>query len=422
MTKFINVFLITISITIFLALAALGITYLVEPNLVKDWIGIERVEPSEPNAPEEPEQPTEPEEPTEPEKPEEPTDPETPEEPEEPEATVLEGYTFEGNKLVSYTGTETDIVIPSSYSISGSEIVKMTFDEMEFQEYLMMNFEDITYPITITDANSQQYILNSEMDVFENQDIVYPVSLEVEKPIFVEGNDYQVTRIGEDAFRGINLTSVVLSDGITSIESSAFSSCSSLTSVTIPASVVNIGERAFMDCNSLTSVTFGEDSQLTNIGNLAFMDCSSLEAITIPEGVTSIGTSVFSGCSITSITIPASVTTIGDSAFWRCSSLTSVTILDGVTSIDQAAFHSCSSLESITLPASLTSIGDRAFMDCNSLTLITINSTTPPSLGSSVIPSTVTSIYVPNESVEDYKTAWSDCADYIKSIDELEVA
>ena len=61
-------------------------------------------------------------------------------------------------------------------------------------------------------------------------------------------------------------------------------------------------------------------------------------------------------------------------------------------------------------------------MDCNSLTLITINSTTPPSLGSSVIPSTVTSIYVPNESVEDYKTAWSDYADYIKSIDELEVA
>ena len=351
---------------------------------------------------------------------EQPIDTEDPEEPAGP--AVLEGFTFDGNILVFYAGTATDIVIPSSYSISGSEIVKMTFDEMEFQEYLMMNFEDITYPITITDANSQQYILNSEMDVFENQDIVYPVSLEVKKTIYVEGNDYQVTRIGEDAFRGINLTSVVLSDGITSVESSAFSSCSSLTSVTIPASVVNIGERAFMDCNSLTSVTFGEDSQLTNIGNLAFMDCSSLEAITIPEGVTSIGTSVFSGCSITSITIPASVTTIGDSAFWRCSSLTSVTILDGVTSIDQAAFHSCSSLESITLPASLTSIGDRAFMDCNSLTLITINSTTPPSLGSSVIPSTVTSIYVPNESVEDYKTAWSDYADYIKSIDELEVA
>lgn len=272
---------------------------------------------------------------------------------EEPEAKVLEGYTFEGNKLVSYTGTETDIVIPSSYSISDSEIVKMTFDEMEFQEYLMMNFEDITYPITITDANSQQYILNSEMDVFENQDIVYPVSLEVEKPIFVEGNDYQVTSVGGFAFsRNENIASVIM-----------------------PNTIKQILEEAFYGCSNLSNIEFSNKLEIIARSAFAF------------------------NSAIISINLPASLTKIEDTAFFNCNGLTSITI-----------------------PESVTSIGERAFEKCSSLECITINATTPPTRGRSVIPSNVTIIYVPAESVEAYKTAWSDYADYIKSINELEVA
>ena len=62
-------------------------------------------------------------------------------------------------------------------------------------------------------------------------------------------------------------------------------------------------------------------------------------------GVTSIGSSAFSGCrSLTSITIPEGVTSISNNAFYNCYSLTSITIPDGVTSISNNAFNGCCSL------------------------------------------------------------------------------
>jgi len=115
------------------------------------------------------------------------------------------------------------------------------------------------------------------------------------------------------SLRGI-IKSVILEDGITTIGSYAFSSCSGLTSVTIPNSVTSIGDGAFSNCRRLASVT-------------------------IPNSVTSIGTDAFYNCSgLTSVTIPNSVTSIRNSAFYNCSGLTSVVIGSGVTSIGSSAF------------------------------------------------------------------------------------
>ena len=68
----------------------------------------------------------------------------------------------------------------------------------------------------------------------------------------------------------------------------------------------------------------------------------SVKQVIIGDGVTTIGSSAFSGCSsLTSLTIPNSVTDIGSSAFSGCSSLTSVTIGNSVTTIGYYAFSGC---------------------------------------------------------------------------------
>ena len=49
------------------------------------------------------------------------------------------------------------------------------------------------------------------------------------------------------------IIAITMSEGITSIGSSAFEGCSSLTSITIPDSVTSIGYDAFRGCKSLTT-------------------------------------------------------------------------------------------------------------------------------------------------------------------------
>jgi len=218
-----------------------------------------------------------------------------------------------------------------------------------------------------------------------------------------------VTSIDESAFDDCeNLTSVTIPDSVTSIGDWAFNGCGSLTSVTIPDSVTSIGDYAFNGCKSLTSVTIPDS--VTSIGYAAFRGCESLTSVTIPDSVTSIDGGAFSACvnlnainvvagnkyykSIdgslyskdektlikyavgkkdATFTIPDSVTSIGKYAFEECEKLTSVTIPDSVTSIGFAAFRGCKSLASVTIPNSVTSIGHFAFKGCESLTSVTIS-------------------------------------------------
>ena len=92
----------------------------------------------------------------------------------------------------------------------------------------------------------------------------------------------------------LDITSVMIGSGVTSIVNHAFATCLNLNSVTIPDSVTSIGDDAFYDCVSLTSVTIPDS--VTSIGDDAFSCCSGLTGVTIPDSVTSIKDNVFSSC------------------------------------------------------------------------------------------------------------------------------
>ena len=226
-----------------------------------------------------------------------------------------------------------------------------------------------------------------------------------------------VTSIGENAFENCTgMTSVTIPNSVTSIGYGAFENCSGLTSVTIPNGVTSIELRTFMNCYELESVTI--PSSVTSIGTAAFGGCIALTSIEIPNSVLSIDEQAFAMCGLTSITIPNSVLSIGETAFWACTGLTSVIISDGVPSIGVGAFYYCTALTSIEIPNSVTSIGDYAFYECTGLETVTINATTPPTLGSDAFLSTAEglTIYVPAESKDDYKAGWAAYADKIVAI------
>ena len=210
-------------------------------------------------------------------------------------------------------------------------------------------------------------------------------------------------------FQNLDVKSVIINSGVTSIGEYAFYNSDTIMSITISESVTDICERAFYDCINLINITL--PNEVTNIGVCAFYGCDSILNITIPSGVTNIGVWAFSNClslenivvdsdndyyssidgvlldknnskliqypignTRTSYTIPDNVKTIGVSAFEYGDNLISITIPDGVTTIGSYAFKYCTELISVSMPDSITRLADRAFEDCRSLKNVVIPS------------------------------------------------
>lgn len=168
------------------------------------------------------------------------------------------------------------------------------------------------------------------------------------------------------------ITSVVVSPGVTSIGNLAFTRFSKLIHVDIADSVVSIGEGVFSDCSSLTDITVPQS--VTYIGVNAFDSCTNLSSITLStNNITSIRPHTFSGCS----------------------KLSSIVIPDGVTSIQSGAFFNCTKLTSITIPGSVTSIGSNVFTGCTSLNDIRYSGTSESVISalSGYVPTLVTFNY-----------------------------
>ncbi len=260
--------------------------------------------------------------------------------------------------ITKYTGTETDVIIPSS--ISGKPVV-------EIGEY-SMNYLYTMQTLEIPDT---------------------------------------VTKISNSAFEGCSaLTEINLPDSVRIIETCAFADCNLVTSVTIPASVEEIGKNAF-NISGLTvfyvsgqntaytskgGVLYTKDGTtiisfprkrstteysipdtVTKISDYAFYDCENLNTVIIPDSVKSIGEYAFYASSITSIDIPDSVTTIGTNAFAFCEYAETIKLSSNLVSIPEYAFQYCYSVTELEIPSKVKQIGSNAFRYCIKLASLTFN-------------------------------------------------
>lgn len=227
---------------------------------------------------------------------------------------------------------------------------------------------------------------------------------------------FSISDYGFEDCRSLN--SVVISEGLESIESCAFKGCESLGHIDVPASVTSIGTYVFRGCTSLKGVSIhadnpvyhSTDGAIFHTGKGMLMACPEgmVGEYQVPDGTRSIGGSGFEGCSqISSISIPGSVESIVTYAFDYCDNLSSITVdednpvysscdgilfdkchkalircpegftgsytvPDSVSVIEYAAFARCKGLESLVMPDSVTSIRFHAFEGCTNLRHVTM--------------------------------------------------
>ena len=239
-------------------------------------------------------------------------------------------------------------------------------------------------------------------------------------------------------------TSLVIPDGVTSIERESFAGCENLVSVKIPNSVVNILKSAFYGCINLTSITIPQsvesiadyytfngctkllsinvdanntvyssvDGMLYDKNRKKLISCPcGKKVVAIPDGTESIETAAFYECTnLISVSMTNSVKSIGNAVFYKCSSLESVTLSENLTGIPLNSFKYCTKLASITIPAKVKYIDYWAFADCSELTSITIpDSTVYLGYGTFTGCSKLANITIPSSVTEIGNGAFNGC-------------
>ena len=158
------------------------------------------------------------------------------------------------------------------------------------------------------------------------------------------------------------IESLVIQEGITTIEGYIFSYLEELTFVSIPSTVTTIGSMAFHRCTKLEEVVI--PNGVKEIGSSAFSDCYSLRKVEIADSVTNIDHSVFANCyALQEIKLPAGLEVLRKDTFYN-TGFQEFEIPEGIKELEDAVFDGLE-LKRIVFPASLEKIG---FQVCSTVT------------------------------------------------------
>ena len=171
-----------------------------------------------------------------------------------------------------------------------------------------------------------------------------------------------VKRIGTAAFNGCTkITNINIQDS-DNWDSFDFKGWINLKSIVIPDGVKTINKEMFEGCTNLRRVRIPQS--VTKIGDAAFRDCGKLKSVQLPEGLTKIDWRVFYGCKgLKAIQLPRNIKAIGWYSFKGCSNLESIELPEGVTEIGSGAFEGCKKLVKFNIPSSVTRIGQVGLLD-----------------------------------------------------------
>lgn len=156
-----------------------------------------------------------------------------------------------------------------------------------------------------------------------------------------------------------NITSVVISEGITKINGRLFN-CESLEEIYIPSSVEEIYWDLFA-CNNIKNIYIDENNESICSVDGAVYSKDKTRLMIYPSGRTD-----------KEVIVSDFVTTLNESAFCDCDNIESIIIPQGVIEIESLAFSYCDNLKTISIPSSVVE-AEEMFLDCYKLEAITVD-------------------------------------------------
>lgn len=348
--------------------------------------------------------------------------------------TKLDSTKIKSNITLSAMWEEAASLEPFIYDIDKNNHVKITgIKDVDIKEIVVpdyvyeisfgafkncKNVNKITLPFTGNRSNGQYYAVGyvfGAKTFLQNE--LMPSSL---KEITITGGYSNNETLKTNSFYNcLNLTNIIIGDGVTHIEQSVFYDCISLENITLPF----IGDQKeglndyryytlgyifgtstkftdsmyrsyFYESNSSSSKTVFIPNSLkmvtVNDGEIfsqGFEGFSSLEKVVLKDGIEKIGYMAFNGCTnLEEIIIPSSIKIIETLAFWNSKyeeklkneiqdadgfiyindilyeyngESDTVHIKEGTRSIAQSAFNDNKYIKTVICPSSLRYIGSK---------------------------------------------------------------
>lgn len=273
--------------------------------------------------------------------------------------TISYGYKVDGYVLSGYQGSETNITLPATVSIEGTETAITTLG---------------------TAFNGNKFITS----------VTIP-----------EG----YTTIEGSALSGCSgLTAVTIPGSMTQIGYTAFDGCTSLTTVSFAENkdgTLKFMNKVFNGCTSLESINLPiQTSDVNGDGNI-FTGCTALKSVTVTEGCTKYFSDNGSLYAKNDAGTGAILCTYGNVP----AELTIPATAGGlpVTALGIMTFYENKAITSVTVPASVTVFERMCLSYCSNLKTLVLQCETAPELGSSPFTSMATDsvIYVANQDVAD---------------------
>lgn len=229
-------------------------------------------------------------------------------------------FRMDGNILIKYTGSSTNVTIPGSVE----EIATEAFAE------------------------------NGKLTA-----VVIPKS---------------VTKIDNSAFLNCTaLKGLTIPDSVKEIGKSAFSGCSALSTLSIGSGLSKLEAGAFAGCTSLSTATIAKKNSSLSDSSIN----TGTASFTCKDGVIygkngTLLSQMLAGRKSDSYIMPSTVTNISEYAFWNCGNLKKVNLSSNLKEIPAYAFSNCNGLEKVDVPYSVKSIQMKAFENCKKLSEIEI--------------------------------------------------
>lgn len=175
-------------------------------------------------------------------------------------------------------------------------------------------------------------------------------------------------------------------------------------------------QRTFENCTGLKTISLPNEKIDTSA--IAIFGHTSLDENGIDLScLTTLGFGIFKNCKFVHIFIPNTLLLDMDySQQWQDNlRLLTMELEEGLSVVPNSLCSGCSSLMTITFPSTITTIGSSVVHGCNNLKSFICKPITPPALVSDLgYIYADFNIYVPDESVETYKIAWTKYESKIK--------